>query len=325
MTFAQILGHERQKEVLRRALKQDRLAHAYLFSGPEGVGKRLMALALARAVFCLEGTGCGSCVACRKVDHMNHPDLHLVEPDGASIKIDQVRHLQKDLSLRPSEAKRKVCVIDEIDKIGIAAGNALLKTLEEPSGEALFILLTPRPEAVLQTIRSRCQPLAFARLARELMFETLKRQLELDETKAHILTALSDGSFKKALGRDRELFLEKRIELLKSLTALSPRSIIPLFDFAETLSGKESDRATQQEILEIFQAFYRDLLLFRHGRSEEELINIDLMEKIRRVAGRESIPYLLTKIEALENARRQIARNANSQLVMETLLLRLAS
>ena len=132
MTFARILGHERQKDILRRALAGGRLAHAYLFEGPEGVGKRLMALALVRAVFCPEG-GCGVCAACRKVDHHNHPDLHLLEPDGTLIKIEQIRAIQKELSYRPLEARKKVCLIDSADRMNQAAGNALLKTLEEPS------------------------------------------------------------------------------------------------------------------------------------------------------------------------------------------------
>ena len=112
MTFSQILGHDRQKDILRRAVASGRLAHAYLFEGPEGIGKRLMALALVRAVFCQDGKGCGSCSACRKVDHHNHPDLHLLEADGASIKIEQIRSLQKELSYRPLEAPKKVCLID---------------------------------------------------------------------------------------------------------------------------------------------------------------------------------------------------------------------
>ena len=322
MTFSQILGHERQKDILRRAIESDRLAHAYLFEGPEGIGKRLMALALVRAVFCQDGTGCGNCSACRKVDHHNHPDLHILEADGASIKIEQVRGLQKELSYRPLEAPKKVCLIDGADKLNPAAGNSLLKTLEEPIGSALLILITARPEGVLSTIRSRCQRLPFVRLPQERLRQVLLERLGVDETQGHILTALSEGSFKKALGKDRDLFIEKRRVLLKSLTALSPGSIVPLFDLARELSEQKEQLP---EILEIFQAFYRDLLLFRHGWPEAELVNIDLIDKIRRIANRETVPALLNKLDAIAASRRQLERNVNRQLAMDVLLMHLAA
>ncbi len=322
MTFAQILGHDRQKDILRRAISSDRLAHAYLFEGPEGVGKRLVALALVRAVFCLEGTGCGNCSACRKVDHHNHPDLHLLEAEGTLIKIEQVRALQKELSYRPLEAPKKICLIDGAEKMNPAAGNALLKTLEEPSGEALLILLSAKPEKVLSTIRSRCQRLPFSRLPQQLLQQVLIERLEVDEVQGHILAALSEGSFKKAFGKDRDLYLEKRRSLLKAVTALSPGSILPLFELAEEIA---EDKDRLGEILDILQAFYRDLLLHKHGRPESEMVNLDLADKIRRVAARASVPALLRKLEAIDASRHQLERNVNRQLAMEVLLLRLAA
>lgn len=322
MTFARILGHESQKDLLRRAVAADRLSHAYLFEGPEGIGKRLMALALARNIFCLNGNGCGDCSACRKVDHNNHPDLHLLEPDGVGIKIEQIRILQKELSYRPLEAPRKICLIDGAEKLNPAAGNALLKTLEEPSKDTLLILLTSMPDKVLATIRSRCQRLPFLRISREKVMKVLCDQLDIDETQAHILTSLANGSFKKALGKDRDLFIERRKDLLKQLSALSRGSIVPLFNLADKLAG---EKELLPDILEIFQAFYRDLLLFKHGRQESELVNIDLMGKIHRVAARETIPSLLKKLDALETARRQLPRNVNRQLAMEVMLIQLVA
>ncbi len=322
MSFSQVIGHERQKNLLRRAVSTGRLAHAYLFEGPEGVGKRLIALELARLVFCAAGEGCGSCTACRKIDHNNHPDLHLLEAEGSSIKVEQVRSLQKELSYRPLEATRKFCLIEGAERLNPAAGNALLKTLEEPAGNAVFIVITAHPEGVLSTIRSRCQRLPFPRLPRQTIREVLTERLGLDEVQGHVLAALSEGSFKKALGRDRVLYLEDRRNLLKSLTALSPGSVSPLFRLAQELA---EDKDRLGDILEIYQAFYRDLLLHLHGRPDEELVNVDLMEKIRRVATRESVPALIRKLDALAASRRQLERNVNRQLAMEVLLMRLAA
>ena len=322
MTFTQIIGHERQKSILQRALTGSRLAHAYLFAGPEGVGKRLMALAVARVLFCSAGTGCGECAACRKLAHRNHPDLHVLEPDGNSIKIEQIRALQRDLSLRPLEGSRKVCLIEAAELMTTAAANALLKTLEEPRGDILLILLSSQPQRLLETIRSRCQLLQFPRQPLELIRVNLQTQLGISDDEAHILAALAEGSFKKAFGKDRQLYLEERRTLLKTLTGLSAGSILPTLEFAEQLA---SDKATLPDILEIFQAFYRDVLLTLHGRDSQALVNLDLSAKVRRVAGSEDVGTVLGKLEAVGNARRQLERNLNPQLVMEVLLLRLAA
>jgi DNA polymerase-3 subunit delta' len=322
VSFVQVIGHERQKDVLWRALRNNRLAHAYLFSGPEGVGKRLLALALVRTIFCAEQRACGECPACRKVDHHNHPDLHILEPDGNSIKIEQIRNLQRDLNLRPYEATRKVCLIEAAEAMTVGAANALLKTLEEPRGDTLLILLSSHPQRLLETIRSRCQPLVFTRQPLELMCDTLQTQLGINDAEAHVLAALSDGSFKKAFGKDRQLYLEERRALLKTLTALSPGSILPTLEFAEQLAG---EKAVLADILEIFQAFYRDVLMTVHGRDPAELVNLDLVEKVHRVAARESVEGILRKLDALVIARRQLERNLNAQLVVENLLLHLAA
>lgn len=322
MTFDQILGHDRQKDILRRALANGRLAHAYLFTGPEGIGKRLMALALARAIVCHEQRGCGHCPGCRKIDHQNHPDLHLLEPDGSSIKIEQIRIFQRELSLKPLEAPRKICLIEQAEAMTVGAANALLKTLEEPRGDTLLVLLSAQPNRLLETIRSRCQPLPFTRHPNSRIQKELEKQLGIGATESHVLAALSEGSFKKAFGKDRELYLEQRRELLKTLTGFSSGSILPILDFAEQLA---SDKVVLPDILEIFQAFYRDVLMTLQGRSDEELVNLDLKDKVRRVSNRESVAAILAKLDALLEVRRQLDRNVNCQLAMEVLLLKLAA
>ena len=321
MTFDQILGHERQKEILHRALANGRVAHAYLFSGPDGIGKRLMALALARAIVCLEQRGCGNCIACRKIDHQNHPDLHILEPDGTSIKIEQIRSFQRELNLKPLEAPRKICLIEQAETMTVGAANALLKTLEEPRGDTLLILLSAQPNRLLETIRSRCQPLPFTRHPNSRIQTELERQLGIASTESHVLAALSEGSFKKAFGKDRELYLEQRRELLKTLTGLSSGSILPILDFAEKLAA---DKTVLPDILEIFQAFYRDALMTLHGRPDEELVNLDLKDKVHRISSRETVATILDKLDALVEIHRQLGRNVNRQLAMEVLLLKLA-
>ncbi len=322
MTFDQILGHKRQKEILNRALANGRLAHAYLFAGPDGIGKRLMAMALARAIVCEEQRGCGNCLACRKIDHQNHPDLHILEPDGKAIKIEQIRAFQRELNLKPLEAPRKICMIEQADTMTVGAANALLKTLEEPRGDTLLVLLSSQPNRLLETIRSRCQPLPFNRHPKSRIQAELEKQLGIASEESHVLAALSEGSFKKAFGKDRDLYLEQRRDLLKTLTGLSSGSILPTLDFADQLAA---DKTVLPDILEIFQAFYRDVLMTLQGRGDEELVNLDLKEKIHRVSAREDVSTILAKLEALVEVRHQLDRNVNRQLAMEVLLLKLAA
>jgi DNA polymerase-3 subunit delta' len=322
MTFAAINGHAQQKDLLRRAIENDRIAHAYLFTGPEGIGKRLTALAFAKALLCTEGCGCGACSACRKVDHNNHPDVHIVNADGTSIKIEQIRALQQQLSLRPLEGRYRFCLIDDAELLTIGAGNALLKTLEEPQPQTVIVLVSSQGEKLLTTIRSRCQQLNFSRLPRAEVAAILKQQLNLDDTQAQVLAALSEGSFKKGLGQDRELFLKKRRELIHSLSALSPGSNIQTLEFAEEISV---DKEILPNILDIFQAFYRDLLLLKQGRPESELVNIDLLETLTHQLQHVKTADLLKKLEALTTARYHLQRNVNRQLTLEVMLLQMAA
>lgn len=320
MTFDSIIGHERQKNILRQALQSNRVAHAYLFEGPDGIGKRLMGLALARALLCPNGTGCGDCPSCRKVDHNNHPDLHLLDSDDAIIKIDQVRALQQQISLRPLEGTYRICLIDGAEQFNPAAANALLKTLEEPQPNTVIILLSSQPEMLLVTIRSRCQRLPFQRLPKQQLADILADRLELGETEAAVLAALSNGSFKKALGQNRELYLQQRRELLRSLLALSAGSAVPTFKLAEQLAAEKEHLL---EIIEIFKAFFRDLLLLKHGRPEAELVNLDMKEALYRQLGRETSSSLLQKLDALEAGRYYLKRNVNRQLAVEIMLMRM--
>ncbi len=321
MIFDNITGHDRQKNILRHAVKRNRVAHAYLFHGPEGVGKRLTAIAFAKGLLCPSGNGCGHCPACHKVEHGNHPDLHSLDSDGAAIKIEAIRDLQKKLSLRPVEGDRRICLIDGAEQLTPAAANALLKTLEEPSAGTLIILISHQPEKLLTTIRSRCQNLPFSHLAKPLLATSLAQKLNLDETQAGVLAALSEGSFKKALGANRELFLEKRRSLIQSLSALSSGSIIPIFSFADEL---EPEKELLFDILDIFQSFFRDLLLLRHNSPHEDLVNLDLLDLLNTQV-ETTTTSLLNKLKALEAARYHLQRNVNRRLALEVMLTRIAA
>ncbi|SEA47454.1 DNA polymerase III, delta prime subunit [Desulfuromusa kysingii] len=322
MTFDEITGHKREKDILLRAISRRHIAHAYLFDGPEGIGKRLVATSFIRTLLCTQGTGCGHCPSCLKIDHNNHPDIHYLLAEGAALKVDQVRELQQVLSLRPLEGDYKICLVDGAEHFTVGAANALLKTLEEPQQGTIIILITSQPETLLTTIRSRCQKLTFRPLPKQQIAKVLTQKLDLNNSDAMILAALSEGSFKKALGKNQELFLEKRRKLIQSLSALSAGSIIPTFAFADEL---DSEKELLPDIIDIFQTFYRDILLLRHGCSEDDLVNIDLLDILHSQSQFFSTPSLMTKLKALESTRFHLQRNVNCRLALEVMLMRITN
>ena len=167
MNFDQIRGHQKILKLLTQVVHTKRLAHAYIFSGLDGIGKRLTALALAKNLLCSSGGGksCGICSACIQVDRGSHPDLMMIEPEKGVITIDSIRNLKRALSRKSFSGGYKVCLIDDADKMNLQAENALLKTLEEPTPDTVIILITGKPYRLLPTVLSRCQHLKFQPLA----------------------------------------------------------------------------------------------------------------------------------------------------------------
>jgi DNA polymerase-3 subunit delta' len=319
MPFATIVGHERIVAILRRTLESQRIAHAYLFVGPEGCGKRTTALTLIEAAFCNGIDGCGSCPTCRRLAALQHPDLHLLGPDGAFIKIDQVRQLQRELSLRPYEAPFKACIIESVDRFHPSAGNALLKTLEEPPGSALMILLTSNPEAVLPTIRSRCQSVNFQHLPEESVALLLARQ-GADPAAARLAACLAGGSPGRAMELCSEGALNGRQEIIEQFFSQSVRDIGTLFNASERLAAEKEGLP---QILDLLTTFLRDILLLRVGSNE--LVNRDLADLVEREAERHPPELVMELLDHVRTARQALQRNVNARLALDVLLMRLAA
>lgn len=319
MPFARVLGQQVPIDVLRRSIRSGKTAHAYLFEGIEGCGKKTTALAFIEALFCGADDGCGSCSSCRKMGSLQHPDLHLVEPEGAFIKIDQIRNLQRELTLRPAEAPVKACIIDDADRLNPAAANALLKTLEEPPGNALMILLTTNPARILPTVRSRCQLLRFTPLPATIIEEQLRAE-GVEQAAARLAASLAGGSLARAREKESEPGISQRQLLLEQLHALSLNDIAPLFTLAEELAA-DREQATHQ--LELLVTLLRDILLCQEG--SDALVNNDLTALLREEAARLPQPVVLERITWVTEARQALQRNANPRLTMDLLLMRLAA
>jgi len=222
MAFARILGHERLRGLLARAIGHHRLPPALLFSGPSGVGKKTLALAVGRALLCEvdDGDACDACAACSRAARGLHPDAILIEADGASIKIEQVRDVVREIAGRPFESRARAVVFDEAHLLTEQAQNALLKSLEEPPATSHVFLVTASPQALLPTIRSRCQTLRFSPLPQSRLETHLRERIGLSADEARLRAALSGGSLGAALAFESEAWRDLRVELLEMLEKL---------------------------------------------------------------------------------------------------------
>lgn len=320
MPFSEIIGHSHNIKVLQRSIERDRLHHAYIFSGPEGIGKRLAALSLAKALNCLEVMGdfCGRCISCRKIEAGNHPDVKVVEPDGQLIKIDQIRELQNDLQFRPFEGKKRVFIIDKADRMGLSASNSLLKTLEEPPKDSIIVLITANFHSLLPTVVSRCQRLSFSSLPITAVEKMLLGKNGIDSNAAHIIAAISEGSIGKALGEDEGSVIDEREKVFEGFTALKKRKMVDIFRQAEVLSKDDN----LEGALKALKILYRDMAVLKGGVSAT--INSDIVPRIREEAEGLSMEAILDGFDIISETEGMVKRNVNKQLALEVLMMRLA-
>jgi len=323
MKFSTIEGHEQPLRILQRAIANNTLAHAYLFSGQAGIGKKKTAFALAAAVNCLNARpegGCGVCPSCRKIATLGHPDVRILAPDGDEIKIDQVRQVQADLALKPFEGAKKVLIVDGIESMNAASSNAFLKTLEEPPGDALLILITAMPQSLLPTIRSRCQEILFHPLPRNTLARALMDKRGLSEEDAWFIAALAQGSMGRGLEMDVEQEKTARDEvaaLWSGLERMSPGEVLAQ---AEAY-GKDRERL--ERLLELGAEWLRDALVYSVTGEERLLVHGRAQELYRQRADQASLPKLLADVELFSVSRNLLDRRVSVQLVAENLFLKL--
>jgi DNA polymerase III subunit delta' len=321
MGFSDIIGQGHAVSLVRRAIETGRLPHALLFTGPKGVGRFLTAVILAKALNCqggVQGDCCDGCPACAKIAKGIHPDVHLVTPEGATLKIDQIRTLAKEVALRPYEGRRKVFILDEAETMTDQAQNALLKTLEEPPGATLLVLIAPEASALLPPIASRCSQIRFAPLPEGTIAARLQEQ-GCDQGEAHLLASLARGS----LGRAQELrssALQELWDLVEQTTGLSPGKTLPVLELTERV-------VRQKEMLPLFLealgAWYRDLMVAKVTCQEALLVYRNHGSALKRQSDRLAPAQLLAMYQTVEQTVDRIGGYANPRLSLEVMFLRL--
>jgi len=320
MGFQQIAGQDRAKSLLRNALAANRLAHAYLFAGTPGSGRMEMAQAFAQAIFCERGgsDACGECLECRKVLHGNHPDLHIIRPDGATVKIEQIRLLQRELSYRSSGAGYKIYIIESAETMTTQASNSLLKFLEEPPSPVVAILLAPSAQAVLPTILSRTQLVPFVPGDRQAL-ENILVQEGKSPLLARAAVHLSPG-----LGASRKLADENWFADIRNVVIQLGKESPSRFAASMLQAQQQVFKTELAEhvdiLLQLLALWYRDMIYAMTDR-QSYMVFPDQAEWISKTAWSRPIGSWVRIMESALTAARRIKAHVAPQLALEQFLV----
>lgn len=343
--FDKFIGNNRIKENIKRWVKSKRVPHSLLFTGAEGIGKNQFALELAKAFVCHNpkmGEACDVCSACKRADKFafpkfddrdafkrvifsEHSDIGLVIPFNKNILVDAIRELETEANFRPFEAEARFFLIDEADKMTESASNALLKTLEEPSPTTYLFLITSRPDALLSTIRSRCQMVRFAPIEVKQIENYLLATKKFSPADAELLSKLSKGSVGHALNTDLEKFRGQReamLHVLESLLVTEDRAA--LLRTAEELNDAKYKEEYEMQ-LEILQTLIHDIWSLQLAGKKENLVNVDLVPKLKKLAERADGKILPAWLSEIETLRERLAININRKIATDALFMQMAA
>jgi DNA polymerase-3 subunit delta' len=325
MRFRDIAGQNHAVGLLTKAMATGRLAHAYLFDGPDGVGKRSAAIGLALAIACQTdpGQGCGVCDTCRRMLTGQHPDLRVLAPESATYLVEQAREAVSWACTRPHEAPGRVIVLDRADALNPASANCLLKTLEEPFPGNYIVLISSSPDRLLPTIRSRVERVRFVSLKPETLLELALRR-GVDRVHAETAAVLAGGQVSRLYAlceKEAESDLWVQVGRLRSAAGASDMGSI--FDVAASYAEKES-RENLPEVLDLLARFYRDALTIAVDAKELVLLR-DRASELEILANRacqEGSPTLLANaVRTVLEASLALAGNMNAVTALEKMMM----
>lgn len=311
-------------KLLANSIEKERLAHAYLFEGKKGTGKKDVGILLAKSFLCedlQDYEPCQNCKNCKRIDSGNHPDVHIIEPDGLSIKKGQIQELQEEFSKSGVESSKKLYMIVHADKMTVNAANSLLKFLEEPNANTIAILLTEQYHKMLNTILSRCQLLSFHPLQPKVIQETLKESGVSPNIAALVSQLTNDTDAAFELSKD-DWFAQARTKVIKLYEVLVNRKgQAPLYIHTEWMSHF-NDKEKQDTGLDLLLYLYKDILSVQVG-NDEQVIFQDLMQLVKQHALQMTQRSVTEKITSILEAKKRLHANVNPQLLMEQLVLTL--
>ncbi len=344
-----IIGHDRAIHMLRSSLRTGRLSHAFLFTGPEGIGKRTLAMAFAMTLNCQSeppagqtwpSAPCGLCSSCSRIAHGTHPDIVEVNLESQAraisesgkgkavpakeLKIDIIREMQQNVGLSPHSGRWKVYIIGDADRMNEEASNALLKPLEEPPGHSILILLASDEGSVLPTISSRCMQVPLRGLSRSLLASRLVEDWGVDSEQAVTLAALSGGRLGYAVGlhSERDAFAKRRGHL-EEMALLSGAPIVDRINAATRYAKLFTDaRSDLYAMLDTWENWWRDVMVVK-AAAPELATSIDQLTTLQSLAGKVTLKQASEAIALIQRARQQLLDNVNPRLALESLALNL--
>lgn len=320
--LSEIMGQEAAMKTLKAALPPAKPAHSYLFTGPDGVGKRSTALAWARALFCANGGGdvCGSCAACVKVEKGNHPDLILMKPEigekkvKEEISIAQARDFITRLSYRPYESQRIVAIIDGADLMNVSAANALLKTLEEPPGDTVIIMIASNMASLLPTVVSRLRAVRFVPLPYAAVVEILTTRRGISTEEARTMAALSKGAPGLLSEEALPVLRVDRKKAMDFISFVANGRGAEAFRLATELD-KSADKGRFDGVLDMIREITRDIISIKVRRGCDKVINVDVSDELEKLSLRFTERRLMAAYDAAVNAVHMRRWNINPLLV----------
>lgn len=322
MSFTAFVGQEKAKTLLQNGLREQKISHAYLFSGPPGTGKKQMAWTFAQSLLCVQNKAdaCGQCIECRKIEHGNHPDIALIQAEGSSIKIEQIRQLQRQFTYRSNAGKYRIYIIHQAELMTTQAANSLLKFLEEPQPGIVAILLSDNEQMLLPTIRSRVMWVPFFPLTAEHMSRALLAEGEPEEL-VHVAVHLSAGlaGVKKFIrlpefAEIRNVVIQLGEELFRGPAAVS------LFIQKQVMKSNWQDQIGL--FLDMLVLWLKDMVHVLAGRADKVVFRSQF-EQNRKLAYSRSIAAWIRDVEYTLEARKKLRYHNNPQLVLEQLMFRI--
>lgn len=344
--FANLIGNNEVKESLRRLLSGGRVPGSMLFTGDEGIGKKLFALELAKALNCRQRHGveaCDECSSCKRISRSTfpafgkddddkqrliwseHADVAMVRPHKQLIRVPPMRELEREANFRPFEGAARIFIVEDADLMNDAASNALLKTLEEPPPASHLILTTTNPTALLATIRSRCQIIRFAPIATAQVEKFLIEEKKIDVADARLLASTAQGSIGRALAGDVDTYRDRRdmmLGVLRALTMTNDR--VDLLRSAEDLAAAK-DRQEYEHRLEALEILIRDAWALALGRPSETIVNGDLLGPLQQIAAEMRSAQAAAWLRQIEELRGTLEVNINRKIASDALFLSMAA
>jgi DNA polymerase III subunit delta' len=312
MRLADILGHQKPLNIINAYIEGSSFSGAFIFSGPEGIGKRMVAEIVAQKLNCTAQADkpCGLCDSCRKIEKLNHPDLHVIQNGQSQIKIEDIRGILRQANFRPYEGTMNVFIIDNAHKLNTEAANSLLKILEEPPKDVLIILITHKPQNIIKTIMSRCKQIKFSPLVRSELETVLIKNYALDNATAHFLAYYAEGRLGLALRLKDTPLLQEKNKIFDSFILSSK----PLDHFMMNQSKEQL-----QVCLNILASWFRDIYLLKAGSSDKETIHLDRYSDLLKLISRFSFKQLDEIMTTLSESSLYLEKNINSKLLLHNL------